>query len=81
MSHQFEVTEPPISTAEVFRQYRERMGLMTPEELSRTLEVTAATLKVWRSKGRGPKYIRLGKGVFYRMSDVETWIDNTWSEP
>ena len=39
--------------------------------------VTPATLRFWRCKGRGPKFIKLGEskqsGVCYDLADVEAW--------
>lgn len=35
------------------------------------------TVQSWASrryKGTGPRFIKLGKSVFYRRADVEAWI-------
>jgi predicted DNA-binding transcriptional regulator AlpA len=53
---------------------RERLGLITPEELAVALEVTTATLQTWRVQDYGPRYVKLGKGVFYRYEEVKEWI-------
>ena len=53
---------------------------LTTDELSQRWKglVSPKTLVNWRSAGRGPKWIKLGKGVAYRLSDVEAWErDNT----
>ena len=55
---------------------RQRLGLLTPEELAVTLKVTTTTLQTWRCEGQGPQCIKLGKQVFYRLTDVKHWIDN-----
>jgi hypothetical protein len=34
------------------------------------------TLRSWRSQGRGPKFIKVGKLVRYRLSDVEAFMDS-----
>lgn len=47
---------------------------MTREEVSALLRRSPATLSWWRTKGRGPKSVRLGRGVVYRRSDVLAWI-------
>lgn len=51
-----------------------RLGLLSEDELATLLEVKPHTLAVWRSEGKGPDYTRLGKSVFYRQADVETWV-------
>ena len=33
------------------------------------------TLARWRHEGFGPKWVRLGRRVFYRSSDLREWID------
>ena len=49
--------------------------LLTEKELSIWLGVSLPTLQRMRSKGGGPKFIRLGfRRLAYRPSDVETWL-------
>lgn len=44
--------------------------------ITRILEInlTTKTLANWRSAGRGPTYVRVGRSVRYRLRDVESWI-------
>ena len=37
-------------------------------------QVAIATLEKWRVLGRGPRFIRVGRKVFYRRRDVEQWL-------
>jgi predicted DNA-binding transcriptional regulator AlpA len=53
---------------------------MLPELISTTdvaawLGITTGALANNRSAGRGPRYVKLGKQVFYRKADVQAWID------
>ena len=32
------------------------------------------TLKRWRSTGAGPRFIKQGRKVLYRLSDLEAWM-------
>lgn len=52
--------------------------LMSTEELAAELGVKPGTLRLWRSSGGGPSYIRVGRGsrspVAYRRADVEEWV-------
>lgn len=49
--------------------------LLTEKELSTWLGVSLPTLQRMRSKGSGPKFIRLGlRRVAYRPSEVEGWL-------
>lgn len=36
-------------------------------------KVTSATLATWRSRGHGPKFVKVGGRVLYRLSDVVAW--------
>ncbi len=49
--------------------------LMKPTDLSAQIETSPAVLANWRYLGIGPKFIKLGRSVRYRVSDVETWLD------
>ncbi len=54
---------------------RSEIGLLTPEDVSHLLDVTDQTLALWRMEKRGPDYVKLGRNVFYRKSDVTNWIE------
>ena len=36
--------------------------------------MSARTLERWRLEGRGPKFVKLGKRVFYRREDLEAFV-------
>ena len=46
---------------------------MTTREAAAFLGFTAGTLRVWRSKGKGPNYYKVGSTVRYEMDDLEAW--------
>jgi len=48
---------------------------LTPEELAERLggDFSVATLKRWRRTGYGPKPIKVGRHVRYRLAEVEAW--------
>jgi excisionase family DNA binding protein len=49
--------------------------LLTPDEVARWLGKPKATLYAWRSRGLGPRGIRVGNLLRYRESEVEAWLD------
>lgn len=54
-----------------------RLGLLTPAELSELLGVSERTLEDWRNPRRGPdgpNFVKLGGQVRYRLETVEQWI-------
>lgn len=55
-------------------ELRARLGLMTTDELAVMLDVTPDTLREWRRLKSGPDFVKTGKGVMYRESDVQDWL-------
>lgn len=52
---------------------------LTPEQVALILQVHRRTLSNWRSAGRGPRYVHMGRRVRYRMADVDAWtVANTF---
>jgi predicted DNA-binding transcriptional regulator AlpA len=52
---------------------------MTPDEVARTLRVSEGTLRNWRSALLGPDFVRIGRVVRYPASDIERYLDESWS--
>lgn len=50
------------------------IGLLSEHELAALIDVKSQTLQTWRVQKAGPDFVKLGKSVFYRKSDVEEWI-------
>lgn len=50
---------------------------LTTEESALSVGVAPGTLAVWRSQGRGPRFIRDGNRVLYRAKDVADYIAHT----
>jgi len=50
------------------------IGLLSEDELATLIDVKSQTLQTWRVQKTGPDFVKLGKSVFYRKSDVEEWI-------
>ncbi len=50
------------------------MTTFNEKELAERWGITTRTLQGWRSKGLGPKYIRIGeRSIFYRFKDIEDY--------
>ncbi len=50
--------------------------IRTPAELAGQILVPVATVYQWNSKKTGPRYIRVGRHVRYRQSDIDAWLDS-----
>jgi len=38
------------------------------------LTLSKQTLDWWRCQGRGPKYLKVGRAVCYRRTDLDEWL-------
>ncbi|MBL8929141.1 MAG: helix-turn-helix domain-containing protein [Kineosporiaceae bacterium] len=59
----------------------DKTKLITPEALSDELGVPVKTLAQWRYLGTGPAYLRVGRFVRYRRSDVDGWLGAQVQKP
>jgi excisionase family DNA binding protein len=44
------------------------------EDLAAYLRIPPGTLRKWRSAGKGPPAVKLGKHLRFRIEDVEAWL-------
>jgi len=51
-------------------------GLLTPVELAQWLGVPVATIYQSRTRGAGPRGLRVGRHLRFRTSDVRAWLDS-----
>ena len=49
--------------------------LLTATELADFLSIPLGTLYQWRSRGGGPRAIRVGKYLRYKMADVDAFLE------
>jgi hypothetical protein len=42
-------------------------------ELSRRWHLSPRTLEQWRWKGIGPRYLKIGRRILYRLDDIEKY--------
>jgi len=57
-------------------------ALLNEAQASDFLNLSIRTLQAWRVKGAGPRFVRAGRAIRYRRSDLVAWIEaNTVSAP
>ncbi|WP_207544957.1 helix-turn-helix transcriptional regulator [Mycobacterium lehmannii] len=50
--------------------------LLDPPAAARYINMSPETMRVWRSTGTGPPFIRIASNpVRYRVSDLDAWRD------
>lgn len=47
---------------------------LTEREVSDVLGLSVATLRAWRHRGQGPRFLRLGRAVRYLPADLEEFV-------
>ena len=48
---------------------------LTEHEVANRLGLSAATLRAWRLKQKGPRFVRFGRAVRYLAADIERFVD------
>ena len=47
-----------------------------PNEIASMLDLTTQTLMLWRKKGIGPRWVKLGQNIVrYPIDEYEEWMD------
>lgn len=50
-------------------------ALLSPKIAAQFLIMTENRLAKYRLTGDGPTFIKLGRRIYYRVSDIEAWIE------
>jgi len=48
---------------------------LTEHEVAQRLGLSVATLRAWRLKGKGPRFVRFGRAVRYLVADIERFVE------
>lgn len=48
--------------------------LLTAAETTDLLRLKPQTLAVWRVERRGPRWLKIGRRVYYRSADINAWL-------
>lgn len=60
--------EPPLLTAPE--------SLLNTKQAAAALNLSVLTLCDWRCRGTGPTFLKAGRCVRYRRSDLEAWLNS-----
>lgn len=50
-------------------------GLLTTQEAAQYLRLSSKTLSRWKAAGTGPVYYPIGGRVYYKIADLDDWIE------
>ena len=54
--------------------------LMSVEQAADFLGLAVSTLNKWRCYGDGPAFIKMGRSVRYRITDLNEYVENRLAE-
>ena len=54
---------------------------LTEHDAAKRLGLSVATLRAWRLKGTGPRFVRFGRAVRYLAADIEPFIEASVVNP
>lgn len=54
--------------------------LRTTDEIAQELNLHPRTLINWRSQGKGPAFVRVGRSIRYRDTDIAAWLEQRTQE-
>ena len=47
---------------------------LSPSDAAAYVSLSPKTLEVYRTRGGGPAYVKLGRRVAYRLADLDAWV-------
>ena len=54
----------------------DRLELLTVQEAADVLRLSSLTLNKWRVTGGGPRFVKVGGSVRYRVHDLDEYVSN-----
>ncbi len=51
------------------------------QEVAERLSLSIATLRAWRRRGQGPRFVKFGRAVRYMVGDVEQFVRTSAVDP
>ena len=57
------------------RDFSSDRPLLNQTQAAEFLAVSTRTMEGWRCRGGGPRFVRVGRRVRYRLVDLREWIE------
>ena len=58
------------------REARPERSFLDTRRAAKVIGMSRRTLEKWRTLGKGPPYLKLGRRVLYSSTDLEAWIES-----
>jgi predicted DNA-binding transcriptional regulator AlpA len=49
--------------------------LLNEHDVARVTGLSVASVRRWRLLGRGPRFLKIGAAVRYRLEDLQAWLE------
>jgi predicted DNA-binding transcriptional regulator AlpA len=49
-------------------------SLLNEREVAKLISISLASVRRWRLFSQGPRFLKIGSSVRYRVEDVEAWL-------
>ncbi len=69
------MNQEEISTNVKANRQKYQSDLMTTKEAAHYLGTSEGTLPIWRHRGVGPEFVRIGRNIRYRRSALDDFIE------
>ncbi len=53
----------------------QRNDFLNTRQAAKLIGLAPNTLEIWRLRGCGPRFVKFGRAVRYRLADLETYIE------
>lgn len=70
------ITRESNRAARLTGQHANQRPLTTPQA-ALYLGLSKSTLECWRARGEGPRFLKLGRAVRYRVEDLDAFADES----
>jgi hypothetical protein len=70
---------PSCASTGAGKPNRQKTIRLTEAEVAERLKISPKTLRNWRSKGKGPHYLKIEGQIRYRLVDVDVFEKKGWS--
>lgn len=51
-------------------------GLLNEYDVARITRLSVASVRRWRLLRKGPKYLKIGAAVRYKVEDISAWLES-----
>lgn len=78
---EYRIERSKVDLTELARKIKDPDALLISAEAALVIRSSESQLGNWRAQSEGPKYVKLGWKVFYRVKDLKKHIEENVIDP